>query len=147
MCIREMRLSYGRCVSDEANTEPAVISNARDVALLMAPLLEPEVTEVCHVLCLNTRMGVLGYHEVSRGSLNRAPMEGREVFKAAVIANAAGIVLVHNHPSGDPRPSPDDVAVTARLKAAGDLLGVEVLDHVIIGADGRFVSLKEQGRL
>lgn len=146
MCIREMRLSYGRCASDEVNTEPAVIRNARDVALLMAPLLEPEVTEVCYVLCLNTPMGVLGYHEVSRGSLNQSPMEGREVFKAAVMANAAGIVLVHNHPSGNPTPSPDDLAVTMRLKASGELLGIEVLDHIIIGHDGRYASLKEQGQ-
>ena len=70
----------------------------------------------------------------------------REVFKAALLANAASIVLAHNHPSGDPAPSPDDVALTRRLVDAGRLLGVEVLDHIVIG-EGRYVSVRELGWL
>jgi DNA repair protein RadC len=67
------------------------------------------------------------------------------VFKAALLANAAAIILAHNHPSGDPTPSPEDAVVTTRLRSAGTLLGVEVLDHVVIG-DGRYVSFRETGR-
>jgi DNA repair protein RadC len=64
-----------------------------------------------------------------------------------VLANAASIVLVHNHPSGDPTPSPDDLAITARLKSSGDILGIELLDHVVIGHNGRHVSIRREGRL
>ena len=146
MPIREMHVSYGKCVPVEGKTDPVSIKNGRDVAALMAPLLEPEVVEVCYVLLLTTPLTLIGYHQVSRGSLDATSMHPREVFKAAVLANAASIVLVHNHPSGDPTPSRDDLDLTKRLKDAGELLGIEVLDHIIIGHDGQFVSFKEQGR-
>jgi len=147
MPIREMRVSYGRNVSCERQNGPVSVKNARDVTAVMRPLLEPEACEVGYVLCLTTKMDLIGYHQVSRGSLDATTMHPREVFKAAVLANAAGIVLVHNHPSGDPSPSPDDMVLTARLKNAGQLIGIELLDHIIIGHDGRYVSIKEQGRL
>ena len=70
----------------------------------------------------------------------------RDVFKAAILANAAAVILAHSHPSGDPTPSRDDVELTSRLTAAGVLLGIEVLDHIVVG-DGRYVSFKEIGRL
>lgn len=81
---------------------------------------------------------------VSVGSLNQSIVHPREVFKTALISNAAALVLIHNHPSGDPSPSSEDIAITRRLKEAGDLLGVKVVDHVIVGTDG-MVSLLERG--
>ena len=73
-------------------------------------------------------------------------MHPREVFQEAVVSRAAAIVLFHNHPSGDPEPSAEDLALTRRLAAAGSLMGIEVLDHLVLGA-GRYVSLKERGAL
>ena len=89
---------------------------------------------------------VIAYHEVSRGTLDATLVHPREVFKAALLANAAAIVLCHDHPSGEPTPSPDDLQLTRRLVEAGTLLGVDVLDHVIVG-DGRYYSFKESGCL
>lgn len=147
MVVRELRVSYAEREPSDGKDGPMTIKNGRDVVALMAPLLEHEVVEVCYVLCLTTPLELIGYHEVSRGSLNQAPMHPREIYKAAVLTNAAGIVLCHNHPSGDPTPSADDLAVTRTVKSAGELLGIDLLDHIIVGHDGRFVSLKEQGRL
>ena len=147
MHIREMRVSYGKGVSVEGQKGPVSVKNGHDVAAMMTPLLESEVAEVGYVLCLTTRMGVIGYHQMSRGSLDATSMHPREVFRAAVLGNAASIVLVHNHPSGEPTPSVDDVAVTTRIKDAGQLMGIELLDHIIIGHEGRYYSFKEGGQL
>ena len=122
------------------------IKNGRDVVALMAPLLELEVVEVCYVLCLSTVMDLVAYHQLSRGTVSTTLVHPREIYQAALLANAASIVLVHNHPSGDPTPSVDDVAVTNRVKEAGLLMGIELLDHIIIGHEGRYYSFKEGGR-
>jgi DNA repair protein RadC len=98
------------------------------------------------MLCLSTKHRVIAYHEVSRGTLDSTLVHPREVFKAALLANAAAIVVSHNHPSGDPSPTMDDLEVTTRLAAAGEVLGIAVLDHIVIG-DGRYFSFKEAGRL
>jgi DNA repair protein RadC len=111
---------------------------------MLMRLLEDEPSEVFAILCLGTKLRVLAFHEVSRGSLDSAQAHPREVFRAAILANAASIVLVHNHPSGDPQPSPDDVALTQRMRAAGLVLGIDVLDHLVIG-DGCYFSFKEAG--
>jgi DNA repair protein RadC len=102
------------------------------------------------VLLLNTKNGLIKRCPVSRGSLNASIVEPREVFKDAIAASAASMILVHNHPSGDPTPSSEDISITKRLVKAGELLNISVLDHVILGhrATGRdsdFVSLKELG--
>jgi DNA repair protein RadC len=83
---------------------------------------------------------------ISVGCLTSSLVHPREVFQEAVVSRAAGLVLFHNHPSGDPEPSAEDVSLTRRLAAAGTLMGIEVLDHVVLGA-GRFVSLKDRGVL
>jgi DNA repair protein RadC len=88
----------------------------------------------------------MAFHEVSRGTLDSTLVHPREVFKAALLANAAAIVVSHNHPSGDPSPTIDDLEVTTRLVAAGVILGVPLLDHIVVGA-GRYFSFKESGRL
>jgi DNA repair protein RadC len=97
------------------------------------------------VLLLDTRRQVIGVHEISRGSLDACLMHPREVFKAAILANASAIIVGHNHPSGDPTPSPDDDAICARLRSAAELLGIPLLDFIIIGY-GTYLSFKEAGR-
>jgi len=95
------------------------------------------------VVLLDGKNRVLGFHVVSVGSLTAALVHPREVFKAAILANAAAVILAHNHPSGDPSPSAEDRALTARLRQAGELIGIRVLDHVVIG-DGSYTSLAER---
>jgi len=126
-----------------ARVRPAVRAPA-DAAALVAPDLRFQDTERFWVLLLNTKNEVLERIEVSRGGLASSPIHPREVFKAAVRHGAAGVILVHNHPSGDPTPSQADLAVTARLGRAGGLMGIPIIDHIIIG-DRRFVSLRERG--
>ena len=110
-----------------------------------APHFNPDC-ECFAVLMLNVKRRIRGHHIVSIGSLTEAMAHPREVFRAAVIGAAHGIVLMHNHPSGDPEPSDADVRMTKRLVDAGRLLGIEVLDHVIIG-HGRHSSLRAAGIL
>jgi DNA repair protein RadC len=146
--LRELTIRYS--VRTDALGQPTTIDTAlktpADCARALMPLLQEEPSEVFGILCLSTKRRVLAYHEVSRGSLDATIVHPREVFKAAILANAAAIVLAHNHPSGDPTPSADDRFLTNRLIAAGELLGVEVLDHIIIG-QSRYCSLRESGLL
>ena len=93
---------------------------------------------------LNSKNHVLALPTISVGSLNATIVHPREVFREAIAHSAAAVILVHNHPSGDPTPSQDDINLTTKLAAAGKLLDIAVLDHVIIG-DGKYVSLKEKG--
>jgi DNA repair protein RadC len=97
-------------------------------------------------LFLNTKNQVIGRQTLSIGSLNASIVHPREVFKAAIRRSSASIVCAHNHPSGDPTPSPEDIQLTKRLGEAGQLIGIELLDHLVIG-DSRFISLKEMGCL
>jgi DNA repair protein RadC len=123
-----------------------VLTSPGDAASVLIELLQDEPEEVFAILCVTTKHRVIAYHEVSRGTLDSASAHPREVFKAAILANAAAIILAHNHPSGDPSPSGDDVQLTRRLIDAGEILGIQVLDHIIVG-DGRYVSFRELGRL
>ena len=122
------------------------VQSPRDVAdLFWKHLPDPDRENFC-VLMLDTKNHVTGLMVVSVGDLSSAVVHPREVFKAALLGNAASVILMHNHPSGDPMPSAEDIVVTRRLHEAGELLGVPVLDHIIVGyIGGRFVSLKEQG--
>ena len=95
---------------------------------------------------LDGKHRVIGFHVVSLGCLQGTPVHPREVFKAALLANAAAIIVVHNHPSGDPTPSTEDKEITVRLRQAGELLGVPVLDHVILAADGYWSLIEGQNR-
>ena len=100
--------------------------------------------ECLRVLLLDTRNHVLDIVEVYQGSVNMSQIRVGEVFKAAIRRTASAVIVVHNHPSGDPTPSPDDLAVTRALVQAGKLVDVDLLDHLIIG-QGRFTSMKERG--
>ncbi|MBS3908431.1 MAG: DNA repair protein RadC [Actinobacteria bacterium] len=92
---------------------------------------------------LNTKHRAISYEVVSIGSLNSSVVHPREIFKGAILANAAAVILCHNHPSGDPTPSVEDVVVTGRIRDAGKIVGIEVLDHIVVG-EKSFASLKEQ---
>ncbi len=106
--------------------------------------LENEAQEVLVALLLNTKNNIVGIQEISRGSLSASIVHPREVFKAAILHNAASIILAHNHPSGHPSPSREDIAITERIAKAGKILDIQLLDHVIVG-ESIFVSLKEKG--
>jgi DNA repair protein RadC len=97
-------------------------------------------------LLLDGKNRIIRRVQVSEGSLNQSIVHPREVFIPAVKESAAAIILVHNHPTGDPAPSSEDIAITRRLREAGDIMGIKVLDHIIIG-DGEFVSFVERGLL
>lgn len=140
--VRELRIVYAPATT--AGPLPQV-GRPADAAALLRERLDLEPVEVCVVLLLNTKHHVLGVHELGRGTIDSCLVHPREVFKAAILANAAGVIVGHNHPSGDPSPSPDDVALCARLRDAGTLVGINLLDFVIIG-DGRYYSFKEMGR-
>ena len=130
----------------EPTDERVTIKSPADAAQLLQPVLTGREQEYLYVLVLDTRNRVIGApREVYHGSLNTSLIRVGELFKDAIRANAAGVVIAHNHPSGDPSPSPEDVAVTRAIVEAGKLLDIAVLDHLVIGAFGRFVSLKERG--
>ena len=146
--LRELTVRY--TVKRDGRGRPVALGHTlttpRDSAAILVPLLQHEPSEVFAILCLCTKRRVIAYHEVSRGTLDTTLVHPREVFKAAILANAAAIIVAHVHPSGDPTPSRDDLHLTRQLTAAGTLLGIDVLDHLIVG-DGRYVSLREIGQL
>ena len=148
MKLRELTIRYS--VKKDGDGQTVMVGRSltspRDSAAALVALLEDEPTEVFAILCLTTKYRVIAYHEVSRGTLDSTLVHPREVFKAALLANAAAIIVCHNHPSGDPTPTVDDIEVTRRLAATGQVVGIEVLDHIVVG-DGRYYSFKEGARL
>lgn len=121
------------------------IYSPKDIARLCDPLQHRDREVFCSVH-LDARHYVSGVEEVSVGTLSSSLVHPREVFKGAILSNSAGIIVAHNHPSGDLRPSEEDRKVTNRLAAAGELIGIELLDHLIL-AGGSYLSLKEEGLL
>ena len=129
-----------------ATLEPTIIRRPEDTL----PVLEAELSELGYekfiALALNTKNHVTAVLPVSSGSLNASIVHPRELFQRAILANCASLILAHNHPSGDPAPSPEDLALTRKLIDAGLLLDIPVLDHIVLGY-GRYVSFKERGLL
>ncbi|KKM13042.1 DNA repair protein RadC [Clostridiales bacterium PH28_bin88] len=123
------------------------VCRPEDAASILADFLTGADREHFVVMCLDNKNKVNAINVAAVGILNAAPVHPREVFKPAILSNAAAVVLGHNHPSGDPKPSREDVELSTRLVEAGRLLGIEVLDHLVIGDDGRFTSMKERGLL
>ena len=121
------------------------VSKPEDVVRICGPQFRGADREHFWALALNTKNQLVRTIEVSIGSLNASIVHPRELFKEAVKVSAASVVAVHNHPSGDPTPSGADIQLTRRLVKAGDVLGIEVLDHVIIGDGGGHSSLRELG--
>lgn len=136
-------LELGRRVQRVTERRPR-LRNPREIHQYLSPLLSALRREVFHVLCFNPRNVLLADVRVAEGTMNSCPVDPREVFAPALTLRATAIVLAHNHPSGDPEPSKQDLALTLQLAQAGQLLGIKVLDHLIVG-DGKYVSLMERG--
>jgi DNA repair protein RadC len=134
-----------RLIQEQRPVQP-LIRDPADVATLLRPRLRDLAVEEFHVLALDSQSRLQRDVLVSRGLLNSALVHPREVFRAAIAEAAAGIIVVHNHPSGDPTPSPEDQAVTRQLVEAGRLLDLPVYDHVIVAGD-RFLSFVTAGLL
>ncbi|MEW6543822.1 MAG: JAB domain-containing protein [Nitrospirota bacterium] len=127
-------------------TEAPIVTDSRAAGQALQPVFEGLDREQFVVCCLDAKHRIIGVNVVSVGSLTLSIVHPREVFKPAILLNAAAVLLAHNHPSGDSTPSQEDRALTARLKAAGEVLGITVLDHVIVG-DGRLYSFADEGQL
>jgi len=137
-------IELGRRLNESPAEEQTTIGNPAQAADLVKYDMQALEYESLRVILLDTRNQVLETKEIYRGSVNTAQVRAADVFKPAVRRNATALIIVHNHPSGDPTPSPDDVAVTRELLKAGEMIDVKVLDHIIIGR-GRHVSMKERG--
>jgi DNA repair protein RadC len=132
-----------RLVAEMPKERPAIHSPADAADLVLYEMGAMEQEELW-VIMLDTRNQVIDIPHVYKGSLNSSQVRVGELFASAIRRGAASVIIVHNHPSGDPNPSPDDVAITRAIIQAGKLLDIEVLDHLVIGM-GKFVSLKERG--
>lgn len=124
--LREIASTYG---------ESSSVTRPQQAADILAPLIAGSPVECFAVLLLDGKHRPYAHEIVSRGTLTAAMVHPREVFGPAIRLGAAAIIVAHNHPSGDSKPSQEDIAVTARLKAAGTLLGITCLDHIVIGSD------------
>ena len=123
---------------------PVLIRDSTRAATILRPLFHGLDREQFLVACLDAKHAIIGVNVVSIGSLSFSIVHPREVFKPAILLNSAAIICSHNHPSGDPAPSAEDRVLTARLRQAGDLIGITILDHIILGDDRTF-SFADQG--
>lgn len=139
-------IELGRRLANSRFTMPVIIRSPQDAAEILTEQLRYLQKEHFVCLFLNTKNHVIGQETLSMGSLNASIVHPREVFRAAIKCSSASIICAHNHPSGDPTPSPEDISLTSRLLKTGEIVGIEVLDHLIIGDNG-FVSLKEKGHM
>jgi len=137
VCVRE-------CVASELLDTPEQAVKYWRENIPQAPWFDP-MKEALVVLVLNTRKRILGHNLVALGSLDTCPVVPREVFKPAIVASAAFLILVHNHPSQDPSPSQADIQVTRDLIRAGQLMKIEITDHIIIGGQNSHASLRSLG--
>ena len=137
VCVRE-------CVATELIDNPELAVKYWRENIPQAPWFD-QMKEALVVLVLNTRKRILGHNLVALGSLDTCPAEPRDIFKPAIIQSAASLILMHNHPSGDPEPSQADIKVTRDVIRAGQLLKIEVADHIIIGSQDRHTSLRACG--
>ncbi len=138
-------LELGRRFVSLAPGERATIQSPQDVSNLVAAEMANLDQEHLRVLALNTKNEVMSIHEIYVGNVNSSVVRPAEVFRPAIRDNATAIIVVHNHPSGDPTPSREDAAITRTLVSSGEMLGIDLLDHIVIGSGNRFVSLKEKG--
>lgn len=141
---RPLRDGEGRVV----DVPTLALSTPRIAAATLAPLLAGELVENFGVACLSTRHRLLAWHLLARGSRSIAPVSIPDVFVPACLTpGTTALIVVHNHPSGDPSPSPDDARLTVRLCAAADVLDIALLDHLIVGDGDRYYSFNEGGTM
>ena len=127
-----------------ATLEPIIIRRPEDTLPVLEAELGSRSAEVFLALAMNTKNHVVAILPVSSGSLNASIVHPRELFQRAILANCASLILAHNHPSGDPTPSPEDISLTRKLVEAGQLLDIPILDHIVLGY-AKYVSFKERG--
>ncbi|OEH84232.1 hypothetical protein BHU72_12575 [Desulfuribacillus stibiiarsenatis] len=139
-------IELGRRIARHKKGDTYTIRTPEDGANYIMDELRHLQQEVFVTLYLNTKNQVLSHERITTGSLNSSIVHPREIFKGALKRSCASIICIHNHPSGDPSPSREDIEVTKRLVSAGEILGIEVLDHIIIG-DNTYYSLKEKGHM
>jgi DNA repair protein RadC len=144
--VRELEVKY-RNIRRTLPAPVGRVNTPQDAVLLSAALLADSPVERVLALHLNVKHELIGVHRVSVGCLDAALVHPREVFQAAILSNASGIIVAHNHPSGDPTPSPDDIALVQRLAAASRVIGIDLLDAIIVGDSGRFYSFQSNGTL
>lgn len=133
--VKESSLLYGK----------RKISSPSDAVEIGRSMLDGSDREKLLLCCLNTKNEPTKLNIVSIGSLNSSIVHPREVFKLAILGNSASIILFHNHPSGDTTPSKEDINITERIKEAGKIIGIELIDHIILGDENKYTSLKEKG--
>jgi len=144
VAYRSLRDSDGRVV----DVPSVALNNPRNAAAVFGSLIADQPVEVFGVACLSTKHRLLAWHVLSRGTRDSTPVSLPDVFLPACLTpGATGVMVVHNHPSGDPTPSPDDARLTLRLCAAADVLDIALLDHLIVGDDGRYFSFHEAGQI
>ena len=139
-------VELGRRTLSHAPSARVQLRTPREAAAYLLPAFGSRPVEQFGVVLLDTKHRVLRTTVVAVGTLNTTVVQPRDVFREAVLGAAASVVVFHNHPSGDPSPSPDDVELTARMAAAGTLMGIDMVDHIVLG-DTRYCSFKEMGRL
>lgn len=139
-------LELSRRLSKATYKQTMKWTSPKDVAGYFMEEMRHKKKEQFLVVYLDTKCKCIGYEKVSEGSLNASIVHPREVYKGAICKSAYSIIVLHNHPSGEPIPSKEDLQITTKLKATGDIVGIRLIDHIIIG-DGCFISLKEQGYL
>ena len=143
--LHELTLRYGVEIQPAgAETDRLTIHCPDDVRRLLAPEMAGLAQEQVRVLLLDTRHQVVGQRVIYQGNVNAAMVRPAEVLRPAVVAAIPHVIICHNHPSGDPTPSADDSALTRQLVEAADLLGIQIVDHVVVGGD-RAISMKEHG--
>lgn len=139
-------VELGKRLAATALDPRSAIRNPQDVVDCVMPFLRDEPQENFMAIFLNTKNEILKTRIITTGTLDSSLITPRELFREAMSMNSAAVIVAHNHPSGDPTPSREDIAITKRLCQAGEMVGIEVLDHLIIG-DGRSLSLKERGMM
>ena len=128
----------------KSSNDKVIITKATDIVDYIGVEMKTLKQEVLKLIVLNTKNKVIKCKDVFKGSLNSSIVHPREIFSEAIKCGGASIIISHNHPSGDPTPSKEDVNITLRIKDSGDIIGIRLLDHIIIG-DNKFISLKEKG--
>lgn len=142
--VQKVRVKLEKCGRVQENS---IISNAKDAAEIAYKFIDSSDREILGVMCLNTKNEVVNICMVSMGSLNSSIAHPREIFKTAILSNAKSIIIFHNHPSGNCEASRQDIQVSKRIKEAGFILGIELLDSIIIGTsieEDKYLSLKQQ---